>query len=58
MKDADITSVPFFALYVEIVDDLLKSGHGDALIYQEVCSVSTRLGNNNKSHFVTVFTLL
>lgn len=53
MKDADITSVPFFALYVEIVDDLLKSGHGDALIYQEICTVSICFGNNI-SHFVKV----
>lgn len=39
MVEAQITSVPFFALFVEIVDDLLKHDEADAALYHEVNSV-------------------
>lgn len=40
ISESDITSVPMLALYIEIVDDLLRNNEGNASMYNEVMLVS------------------
>lgn len=60
MVEAQITSVPFFALFVEIVDDLLKHDEADAALYHEVNSVRrcSILLTNQKDKSVIFFLFL
>lgn len=40
MSESEISSVPFLALYLEIVDDLLKNDQADVVMYKEAHRVS------------------